>query len=86
MLRNISPNTKIKGDDKLAPNWEGLYTIMAEFRIGAYKLADDMGKEVENPWNTIHLKSTKSEVPIYNPKQKLYCQANCNTWSLKNLV
>lgn len=59
MLQKVFPNTKIKGDGKLALNWEEPYTITTEFGREAYKLAEDTGKEVENPWNAIHLKPYK---------------------------
>lgn len=41
---------------KLAPNWEGPYTVLEELRPGTYRLRSPDGRVLSHPWNIEHLR------------------------------
>lgn len=45
-------------ENKLGPNWEGPYRVIACERIGSYQLEDMSGKKLLRPWNADNLKNT----------------------------
>nr|ABA92886.2 retrotransposon protein, putative, Ty3-gypsy subclass [Oryza sativa Japonica Group] len=44
------------GRNKLSPKWEGPYTITQFLRPGAFKIADNDGRELANSWNIDQLR------------------------------
>ena len=56
VLRKVLPNTKVRTDGKLGPNWEGPYKVTGIAGVGAYRLVDLDGIEVPRPWNAQNLK------------------------------
>lgn len=41
---------------KFRPNWEGPYKVVKDVGGGSYKLEDNDGREIENPWNAQNLR------------------------------
>lgn len=44
------------GQNKLSPKCEGPYTVVQVLRPGAYKIADDKGRDLSNSWNIDQLR------------------------------
>ena len=56
VLWKVSQATKDPTQEKLGPNWEGLYKVVCYSRRGSYYLEDMNGKPLPRPWNAEHLK------------------------------
>ena len=49
-----TPRTEQRG--KLESKWDGLYIINANVRLGAYRLADIEGRQLQHSWNEANLR------------------------------
>lgn len=56
VLRKIKVTYRQAEANKLTPNWEGPYVIRNEVRPGTYKLSNQDGTLLLNPWHSNHLK------------------------------
>lgn len=54
-MREVKMTTKREEEEKLKPNWEGLYVIVTNNRPGLYLLKDMNGKRLQHPSNAEHL-------------------------------
>ncbi|CAE5959309.1 unnamed protein product [Arabidopsis arenosa] len=56
VLREVFHNTKEENAGKLGARWEGPYLISKVVHPGVYQLMTMNLKEIQNPWNAVHLK------------------------------
>jgi hypothetical protein len=56
VLRKVMTNTRKANEGKLGPNWEGLYKVISQARVGSYRLEDLDGKPIPKPWNICNLR------------------------------
>jgi hypothetical protein len=56
VLRKISSTNHPRPDGKLGPNWEGPFIVAQIVREGTYRLREQDGTVVKNPWHADHLK------------------------------
>jgi hypothetical protein len=56
VLRKIEATGKKRPFGKLGPNWEGPFVVAKVVREGTYRLREQDGTIVKNPWHANHLK------------------------------
>lgn len=56
VLCKIEVTGKALEANKLTPNWEGPYKIQNEVKPGTYRLINEEGVLLPNPWHSDHLK------------------------------